>query len=54
MNRREFIGTAAGALAASRSWSIGAAQGANDRIRVIEASFPADYMMSVTPRHPTL
>ena len=27
---------------------------ANDRIRVIEASFPADYVMSLTPRHPIL
>jgi predicted dehydrogenase len=34
MKRRAFIGTAAGALAGARSWSIGAAQGANDRIRV--------------------
>lgn len=27
---------------------------ANDRLRVIEASFPADYVMSLTPRHPML
>ena len=27
---------------------------ANDRLRVIEASFPADYVMSLTPRHPIL
>jgi hypothetical protein len=27
---------------------------ANDQIRVIEASFPADYVMSLTPRHPVL
>ena len=34
INRREFIGAAAGAIAAGRSVSIGSAQGANDRIRV--------------------
>jgi predicted dehydrogenase len=34
INRREFIGTTAGAIAATSSWSIGSAQGANDRIRV--------------------
>lgn len=27
---------------------------ANDQLRVIEASFPADYVMSLTPRHPIL
>jgi hypothetical protein len=27
---------------------------ANDRLRVIEASFPADYVMSLTPRHQIL
>jgi predicted dehydrogenase len=34
VNRREFLATAIAAAAASRSSSIGAAQGANDRIRV--------------------
>ena len=34
MNRREFIGTTAGAIASTSAWSIGAAQGSNDRIRV--------------------
>jgi hypothetical protein len=27
---------------------------ANDQLRVIEATFPADYVMSLTPRHPIL
>lgn len=27
---------------------------ANDQLRVIEASFPADYVMSLTPRQPIL
>ena len=27
---------------------------ANDQLRVIEASFPADYVMSLTPRHPIM
>jgi predicted dehydrogenase len=34
MDRRQFIGTTAGVLAAARASSIGAAQGASDRIRV--------------------
>jgi predicted dehydrogenase len=34
VDRRQFIGTTAGVIAATRSWSIGAAQGANDRIHV--------------------
>ena len=26
---------------------------ANDQLRVIEATFPADYVMGLTPRHPS-